>query len=618
MRHSVRRLGLCLGALLGVSVASAAAQNTYLLINSQPGDGIGAGLTRRVSEADGQFTVMTPFGNEVQLHFDGPPYTPWWRLNFAAPGGVRLVPGSYEGATRFEYGNSDHPQLSIFGDGRGCNELTGRFDVLEIAYGPSGGLERLAVNAEQHCVDARGVQPGLFVAIRYRAAPRPPFSVAVIPEGVDTQLVTSRPAGISCGATCAAVFDDAVPVILEAPVGLATVRWEGDADCLDGVVSAGASVTCRAVFSACTFVIDPPVVRVPPNGGYGFLTVTASNPSCTWQPASSAAWVHVAGTTREGSGVVQYWYDYLAGVPRVATITIGRQAVTIIQRPLSAPGSPTDLMVTVNDSVAHLEWTIPPLGGEPTSYVVEAGLEPFSTVVRIPTPDARTTFDIPGVPSGVFYLRVRGVNGYGVGPESDDVELVVVNGVSPPGTPQHLLASVTAGQLLVTWQPPSDGGRPAAYRLEAGRSYLDADIAALDLGNTTAFSYSNIPPGNYFLRVRAANAAGIGEASNEVLLRVGGVPGPPEPPQALAVSVAGSAVHFSWLPPPGPDPALFYLLGAGSASGLADIAGVVIDGTARGVSFSGVPAGVYYVRVWGGNLDGVGLPSNEVRVVVSY
>lgn len=617
MRCVVCRLRrvFCVGVLLWVGVAPAFAQNTYLLLNSQAGDWIGGGLTSRVSEADGQFTVMTPFGNEVRLQFNSPTWSSWWDISFAAPGGVPLVPGSYEGASRFQFGGAG-PEMSISGDGRGCNSLTGRFDVLEIAFGPSGALERFAANAEQHC---EGAAPALFVAIRYRATSRPPFSITVIPDGADGAVVTSRPAGLSCGATCAAVFDDAAPVILEAPVPLATTfRWEGDADCLDGVVSAGASVTCRAVFSSCTFAIDPPTVRVPPTIGSGLLTVSASSASCTWEPVSSAAWVQVQRGTRQGSGVLEFHHDALTGAPRVATISIGRQTATVIQRPLWAPGPPTDLTVTVNDSVAHVAWAIPPLGGEPTSYVIEAGLEPFTTVVSIPTPDASTTLDIPGVPSGVFYLRVRGVNGYGVGLASDDVELVAVNGVSPPGTPQDLRASVTAGQLLVTWQPPPDGGRPAGYRLEAGRSYLDADIAVLDLGDTSAFAYSNIPPGNYFLRVRAANAAGLGEASHEVLLRVGGVPGPPEPPQGLAVSVVGASVHFSWLAPPGPDPALFYILGAGSASGFDDIAEVVVGGATRSISFAGVPPGVYYVRLWGGNLYGVGLPSNEVLVVVAY
>ena len=39
---------------------------------------------------------------------------------------------------RFPFENGTTPGISLTGDGRGCNTVSGRFDVLEVAYGPDG------------------------------------------------------------------------------------------------------------------------------------------------------------------------------------------------------------------------------------------------------------------------------------------------------------------------------------------------------------------------------------------------------------------------------------------------------------------------------------------------
>jgi hypothetical protein len=71
----------------------------------------------------------------------------------------------------------------------------------------------------------------------------PTFNVTTIKNGTGTGTVTSSPAGVSCGATCSAGFDDGTPVTLTASpaVGSDFAGWSG-AGC------AGAGV--------CTFVVD--------------------------------------------------------------------------------------------------------------------------------------------------------------------------------------------------------------------------------------------------------------------------------------------------------------------------------------------------------------------------
>jgi hypothetical protein len=52
------------------------------------------------------------------------------------------------------------------GDGRGCNTIQGRFDVLEIVRDASQNVVKLAVNWEQHC---EGGQPALYGQLRYNS-----------------------------------------------------------------------------------------------------------------------------------------------------------------------------------------------------------------------------------------------------------------------------------------------------------------------------------------------------------------------------------------------------------------------------------------------------------------
>jgi hypothetical protein len=156
-------------AMLLVST-SAYAQTTLLSLNSQPGDYIGQGQQRTLTPADGQFSAISNYDNGVSLTFWGNTPGVWWYLDFAAPGNLRLAPGVYEHATRFPFQSSTVPGVSVTGEGRGCNTVTGRFEVFEVTYGPSGEVLTFAADFEQHC---EGMGPALSGSIRYNAGPVP-------------------------------------------------------------------------------------------------------------------------------------------------------------------------------------------------------------------------------------------------------------------------------------------------------------------------------------------------------------------------------------------------------------------------------------------------------------
>ena len=165
-----RRIFLLLAALL-ISPIPARAQTTLLALQSQPGDYVGGGLNQSFNEVDGTFQVNV-FSNDVNVNFHTPSYSHYWNLAFGAPDHAPLVVGVYESATRAPFRGPGEAGLDVSGDGRGCNQLAGRFEVLEATYGSSGNLLTFAATFEQHC---EGMPPALLGAMFYNAnAPVPP------------------------------------------------------------------------------------------------------------------------------------------------------------------------------------------------------------------------------------------------------------------------------------------------------------------------------------------------------------------------------------------------------------------------------------------------------------
>jgi len=104
---------------------------TALRFDSETGDYIGQGETQTWEPVDGNFSAARNFAEGISVDFDGLTSSMWWSLDFAASGAVELERGAYEYATRFPFNQESEPGLSISGSGRGCNTLTGTFDVLE-------------------------------------------------------------------------------------------------------------------------------------------------------------------------------------------------------------------------------------------------------------------------------------------------------------------------------------------------------------------------------------------------------------------------------------------------------------------------------------------------------
>ncbi len=143
------------------------AQVTSLRLNSDPGDYIGGGQFTFLTPSDGTFSAQQNSDQGVSISFFGQPGT-FWFFDFAAPNQQLLSVGTYAGATRFPFQGPSQPGLSVSGDGRGCNTLTGSFQVLEVAYGANNTIASFDATFEQHC---EGALQALRGEIRYNAHP---------------------------------------------------------------------------------------------------------------------------------------------------------------------------------------------------------------------------------------------------------------------------------------------------------------------------------------------------------------------------------------------------------------------------------------------------------------
>lgn len=187
-----------------------------------------------------------------------------------------------------------------------------------------------------------------------------------------------------------------------------------------------------------------------------------------------------------------------------------------------------------------------------------------------------------------------------------------------PGAPSGLAAAATGSTISLSWRAPSTGGSPSGYVIEAGSASGLANLASFSTGSTaTSFSSGGVGAGAYYVRVRAANAAGRSGASNESLLVVGGGGGcssAPGAPSGFTTSSSGSTVTLRWNAAGG-NPTT-YVVEAGSAPGLSNLANSDLGSPATSYVASGVGRGTYYVRMRGRNPCGLGPASNEALAIV--
>jgi len=177
------------------------------------------------------------------------------------------------------------------------------------------------------------------------------------------------------------------------------------------------------------------------------------------------------------------------------------------------PDQPGQLTAAVSGTQVLFSWGV---SAGASSYVLEAGAQAGGSELGAVNVGQSLSLAAAAAP-GRYYVRVRGSNACGVGPASNDVNVVLSTENAVPGPPSTPTYSLSGSTVSVSWQSPASGGAPTGYVLEAG-----SRSGAADLGVTpTAVSglvATSVPPGTYYVRVRATNGAGTSEPSGETII----------------------------------------------------------------------------------------------------
>lgn len=193
-----------------------------------------------------------------------------------------------------------------------------------------------------------------------------------------------------------------------------------------------------------------------------------------------------------------------------------------------APRPPINLSATLDANTVRLQWSpgtgdLAPLVSPPapggtaaTSHIVLASLSPGGApVAQLDTASAGTTFSI-AAPTGTFYVRVQAKNAFGTSVPSAELRVDVLP--QAPRPPLATIASVAGRTVHIEWQAPSLGWAATSYLLDAGTAPGLSNIGTLPLNGTT-FDAA-VPPGRYYVRIRAVNAYGASVPGDEVILVV--------------------------------------------------------------------------------------------------
>ena len=273
---------------LSILAVDSRPEATRLDIQGEPGDYISQGQNYSYIPPVTEFTAQTDTTSGVTLFLSAPPAGNFWTLRFSAPEGQPLAPGFYADAIRAPF-NTTVPGLSIDGQGRGCNTLTGLFEIKRLDIGPDGALRSIWARFEQHC---ESMTPGLTGEIRINA------------------------------------YAD---LAVTAPLHRSTVVGDVVTFPVSAISASGSAITLRVASSL-------------PEGA-DFIDYGNGTGTFTWRPSSPLGPTHIVFEARDAAGHVDYSTTLLSAGDRVLT------SATLFSDPGDPVGEGADRAFTADQIV---------------------------------------------------------------------------------------------------------------------------------------------------------------------------------------------------------------------------------------------------------------------------
>lgn len=126
---------------------------SFVTMHSTSGDYVGQGLSQAWYPGNGSVSVSG--GPTVaSINVSGGTHGKSFSIDVAAPAGQPLAAGTYLDAMRTPFRAAGRPGIDVFGDGRGCNTVSGRFEIDDVLYTEGVGFERLSLTYESHCEES--------------------------------------------------------------------------------------------------------------------------------------------------------------------------------------------------------------------------------------------------------------------------------------------------------------------------------------------------------------------------------------------------------------------------------------------------------------------------------
>jgi PEP-CTERM motif len=182
------------------------ADTAVVYLRGEPGSwvsgGIGAPEATWVHGVHGIFDASTNFSQGISIRYQGDNS---WNFDFAAPSydpetntnvGQPLEVQFYANATRWPFNSPTRPGLNVSGAGRGNNQLSGWFNVLEVEYGTGGSITSFAVDFRQYDENLTQTGPSLYGSLRFNSAI--PVTLTPVPEPAPTAMLLAGLGVLAC------------------------------------------------------------------------------------------------------------------------------------------------------------------------------------------------------------------------------------------------------------------------------------------------------------------------------------------------------------------------------------------------------------------------------------
>jgi len=366
------------------------------------------------------------------------------------------------------------------------------------------------------------------------------------------------------------------------------------------VETAAASLSLQAVSSNVSLV-----------GGTGLaLGGSGTNRTLTLTPAADQ-WGTATVTVTVGDGTASAQRTFaltvlavndppmMSGVPPLVSTTIG--APTSFAVTLTDPDSSSGSLSLTGES-----WntTVLPNGG--IAVAAQSSLANSRTFLVTLTPAAGQTG------AGGFTLSASD----SVVTVSVPVSFTVTTVPTAPDAPTALSSSAAGTAVTFNWTPALTGAAPISFVVEMGTAPGTTTLPTQTVMSPAAHLSLVLPAGTYYARVRAVNAVGQSVPSPETSVTVVEPSPIPGPPGNFSATTSGTAVSLTWTASSVGEAASHYLIEAGSAPGLANLASIDTASPLTSLSVPNVPAGTYWIRVRGANAAGTGAPSQDVSLVM--